>query len=129
MLKLKTRPPFYGRNINRFVTHLNRRWPVEPNISLEILQDCEMGAFDLEMKGVDNPPVALALYGVYNWETGEILIAAGEFWPNFPAMILIYIGHEYYHVLQNLKHAKFDERQADVFTLREVSLYIQSEEE
>jgi hypothetical protein len=129
MLKLKTRPPFYRKNINLFVDFLNKNWPVNPSITLEVLPSGEMGDPDLEMKGVDNPPIAPALYGVYNWEIGEILVAAGDFWPNFPAMILLYIAHEYYHVLQQLKKVNFDERQADVFAIREVSNFIDNEEE
>jgi len=87
-------------------------------------------AADLEFKGIDDIkeiPGEL-IYGICSTTTGEIIIAGGGFWLRWPAMILLYVGHEYQHSLQLVGNHRFDERQANAFAVRALDLFIQNQE-
>ena len=127
MIKLK-RPPFYQTIIKQFVKHLNSQHPIGATLNLEIMGDDRLVSADLDDKTGEVINEMTEVYGIYNPENGDIIIAGGMFYPKWSPMILYVIAHEFYHALQHISGKNMDDRQADVFAFKELDKFIQDQE-
>lgn len=129
MLVCNKKPPFYVKAINKFVKQLNNTYPIYPTIKLVVLDEEVLNDIELDREG--QPLGVKGCYGVYNEELGEILIAAGMFYPKHSSFILYIIAHEFCHVLDyiNPERKVIREMAADAFAFKEVDLFIQEEED
>jgi len=128
MLYIQGRLPNSAKEVKSFVKFLNKEYPLKKDVHLIVLPDAEIESDRRDLPD-DEDSDSAPYYGIYH--DGKktkgvklIYLATGLFYPEYSAISLLTLAHEYKHALQEQSGKTLKEDQADHFAFEAVLEYI-----
>jgi hypothetical protein len=116
---LNKRVPRYGKEIRRFCRFLDRYYPVDVEVTVEVLKDLDLNDY-LEENDELPTEEGHSHMGFFYPDTTRVVIAVGAI---DCTVSLLTLAHEYCHFLQANSKRKFGEMEADCWASRIVLNY------
>lgn len=128
MLYIQGRLPHFSKELKNFVAFLNKEYPLKKDVFLVVLPDAEIDSERRDLPDDEDSDYE-PYYGIYHdgKKTDGVklmYLATGLFYPEYSAISLLLLAHEYKHALQDQAHKDFNEAQGDQFAFKTVLEYI-----
>jgi hypothetical protein len=128
MLIIQGRVPHFSKELRSFVAFLNEEYPLKKDVRLQIFPDDEIESDSTKVPD-DEDSRDEPYYGIYHdgKKTNGVklmYLATGLFCPEYEAITLLLLAHEYKHALQDQTGKALNEAQADQFAFKVVLEYV-----
>jgi hypothetical protein len=128
MLIIQGRIPHSSKELRSFVAFLNKEYPLKKDVHLQIFPDAEIESDSTKVPD-DEDNSADPYYGIYHDGKSTdgvklMYLATGLFYPEYSAISLLLLAHEYKHALQDQSGKALNEAQADQFAFKAVLEYV-----